>query len=294
MGEATNRLDEQVLALERGRAFVDRSSFRRVLVRGTDAGRWLNDLVTAGLWRLGPGEGTRALLLSPTGRIRADVHVLCLDTQAEESFLLVQDLSQPRGIDELLAPYVLSSDVELSPGGFAVFCLPSSESAPAGLPTSRPSMLGDGIDVLVPERESSQVRELLLRERHEAAEEAVEVRRIRNGEVRFPVDVDEDSLPAEAGLDDLVVDLAKGCFLGQESVAKVHNLGHAQRVVLALRAAGRIATGEHVLADGGQVGVVTSATPGPSAGETALLARVRWEAREARLAAASGQDLIPA
>jgi folate-binding protein YgfZ len=114
---------------------------------------------------------------------------------------------------------------------------------------------------------------------------------VRRGVARFPVDVDEDSLPAEAGLEP-AIDLAKGCFLGQESVAKVRNLGHPPRVVLALRAEGPVGPGEPVVTGGREVGRVTSAAPAPDG--MALLARVRWEARSEALTTVAGEPLRPA
>ena len=101
--------------------------------------------------------------------------------------------------------------------------------------------------------------------------------RIRRGIPRFPVDLDEDSLPAEADLEP-TIDFTKGCFLGQESVAKVRNLGHPPRVVLALRSEEPTSAGEPVLAGGDEVGVVTSSTTIQHG--SALLARVRWAARD--------------
>ncbi|HET7928017.1 MAG TPA: hypothetical protein VFM40_00525, partial [Actinomycetota bacterium] len=101
--------DEQLEALERERAFVDLRGWGLTEVRGADALGWLNDLVTASVGGLAEGEALRSFLLSPTGRIRADVRVL----RAREGagFLLLQDTAQPETIADLLAPYILSSDV---------------------------------------------------------------------------------------------------------------------------------------------------------------------------------------
>src|SRR5439155_19186588 len=120
----------------------------------------------------------------------------------------------------------------------------------------RPAIQGDGIDILV-EGETDNLRDT--RERLANAglvpahPNAVEVLRIRRGIPRFPVDLDEDSLPAEADLEQ-TIDFTKGCFLGQESVAKVRNLGHPPRVVLALRSEQRTSAGEPVLSRGQEVG----------------------------------------
>jgi folate-binding Fe-S cluster repair protein YgfZ len=98
-------------------------------------------------------------------------------------------------------------------------------------------------------------------------------------------------VPAEAGLEGLI-DAGKGCFLGQESVAKIRNLGHPARVVRSLRAHGDVRAGAEVVAGGAVVGTITSAAPAAGGG-TACLARVRWAAAEAALTAEGGVALEP-
>ncbi len=281
-------LEAQVGALEAGRAFVDRSELRKCLVSGADAEGWLQGLVTAGVAGLRPGELRRSLLLTPTGRIRADFHLLRLP----DGFLLLQDPAQPEPVAGTLAPYVLSSDVVLEDrsASYAVFSLPRRGGAPDGLPAWRPSTLDDGVEVLVPTAAAARARETLLAALVEARAEAAEAWRVRRGIPRFPVDLDTASLPAEAGLDALLVDPTKGCFLGQEAVARVRNLGHPPRVVLHLRADGPVAVGARVVAGGREAGEVTSAAPLPG-GATVVLARVRWDLRDAPLALETGLPL---
>jgi folate-binding protein YgfZ len=116
-----------------------------------------------------------------------------------------------------------------------------------------------------------------LRERGviEVTSRDLETWRIRHGTVRMGSDFGPDALPAEAGLED-TIDLTKGCFLGQESVAKVRNLGHPPRVLRLVRSEAPIVRGAPVLADGRAVGEVTSAAEGE--GGTDAIVRVRWDA----------------
>jgi folate-binding protein YgfZ len=256
-----DELERAIGALDEGRAYLPLDGFRAVEVEGHDASSWLQDLVTADVEALVPGDAVRSLLLGPTGHIRADLHVV----READAFVLLQALDQPAPIDGLLAPYVLSSDVVLrEPPTHGLVAVPGVEvwrfrtGAGAGLEPVSPS--------------------------------AVETWRIRRGIARFPVDLDEGSLPSEAGLDDgIVIDRAKGCFLGQESVARVRNLGHPARVVLALRAEGPARPGDAVLADGSEAGVVTSAETPDAPG--AVLARVRWPSRGADLGTSAGVAL---
>jgi hypothetical protein len=102
-------LGREIDLLDEGRGCLTLAGFRAVEVGGADAVAWLQDLVTADVAALTAGEAARSLLLGPTGRIRADLHVL----REPEGLLLLQTLDQPVRVDDLLAPYVLSSDVVL-------------------------------------------------------------------------------------------------------------------------------------------------------------------------------------
>jgi tRNA-modifying protein YgfZ len=281
-------------ALREGRGFADLSAWRMVTVAGTDGRGWLNDLISADIAGLEPGTAKRSLLLTPTGRIRADFTV----TPLPEALLLVQDLEQPAPIDELLAPYVLSSDVQLSDrtGHFALYACPGVD-LPDDVPAVarwRPSALGPGTDVLVEGSERAMeagVGALLAAGLVPAGLEELEAWRVEAGIPRYGVDLLEDSLPQEAGLDHSIA-YDKGCFLGQEAVAKVRNLGHPPRVLLAAGIEGPVAAGDTVVADGRPVGIVTSATPRTDGG-TAAIVRIPWSARTSRLATPDGTPIRP-
>jgi tRNA-modifying protein YgfZ len=271
-------------ALRGGRALVDLSSWGSVLVRGADAAVWLNDLLTAELEGISPNEGRRSLLLSPTGRIRADVTV----TPFDDGYLLLQDPIQPSRIDALLAPYVLSSDVHLEDRSQALglFAVSEAMAVPEGVRSFRPGPVGTAAAFVVPAeapRPDPGALGLV-----PATEEDLDAYRIERGIPRVGVDLGEDSLPHEAHLDEAIA-YGKGCFLGQEAVAKVRNLGHPPFVVLAVTSSGPVAAGDPVLADGHEVGRVTSAAR--TRDGSAALVRVRWSARESPISAEDGSSL---
>lgn len=276
-------------ALDEARAYAELDEVDLTLVSGSDARAWLNDLVTTDVHTLGRFETRSSLLLVPTGRIRASFHVLAL---GDRDFALAQPVDQPEAVSNALAPFVLSSDVALAPSRLRLFAVPGGADPPERFGNAyRPSVLGGGYDLLVGASDDEVFEDL----RQELASDgllpagpgAVEARRIRRGEAAFPADLDTESLPAEAGLDAApVTDRAKGCFLGQEAVAKVANLGHPTRVVIPVEADAAIRTGEKVRAeDGVDVGLVTSAS------DRLGIVRVRWNARDAHLATASGTRL---
>jgi len=105
------------------------------------------------------------------------------------------------------------------------------------------------------------------------------------------IDFDAGSLPAESGLERLI-DLTKGCFLGQESVAKIRNLGHPPTVLRHLRTRASIRAGAPIHDAEGPVGTVTSAAPRRPGG-TVLMARVPWRAADVPLSTGDGEALIP-
>ena len=249
---------DEIEALDGGRAALRITGWTATHVRGSDAVRWLNDLVTADLERLEPGEVVRSLLLSPTGRIRAD----CLVARQDGSLLALQSPDRPRSLAELLAPYVLSADVVLEAaetdavlvGGARGWRL--APEVPPGYQT--------------------------------VGSDAFEAWRIRRGVARFPIDLDEESLPAEAGLDrEPVIDRGKGCYLGQESVAKVRNLGHPTRLVVPATLDGAASPGDRIRSGTEDVGVLTS-LDGPNA-----IVRIRWAARDDALETDRGTPLSP-
>ncbi|MGH2676614.1 MAG: YgfZ/GcvT domain-containing protein, partial [Actinomycetota bacterium] len=217
--------------------------------------------------------------LSPTGRIRADLTVAATSVGT----LLIQDPVQPTAIDRLLDPYVLSSGVDLADvtGQRGLLAFPGAEPPRSERDeVLRPSCLGPGADLLLPERRMAAGGDDL-DGLVEVGPAALESWRIERGAARLGVDLGADSLPHEAGLDHAVA-YRKGCFLGQEAVARVRNLGHPPFVVLAARARGPLARGEGVTADGGQAGTVTSVSP-LGQGRSAAIVRVRWAARDATL-----------
>jgi folate-binding protein YgfZ len=257
-------IDEHLRALDEERAFRDRSLDRAIVVRGDDARRWLGDLVTADVATLEPGTSRRSLLLSSTGRIRAD---LTLAERRDGSFLILQDAAQPEPVGGMLTRYVLSSAVQLEDAttGLALF-----EHVASGRLT---------------EHAPSEASEVVV----DTA--AWNIWRIRRGDPLMGVDFAPGALPAEAGLE-RTIDLQKGCFLGQESVAKIRNLGHPPRTLRHLRSDVRVVPGGQLAASGAQVGIITSVAPASDSGWI-LLATVDWAAADVALTTSDGAPVSP-
>ena len=279
------------MALAEGRAFADLSDWRKVAVSGGDGLEWLEDLVSAEVADLQVGSSRRSLLLSPTGHVRAEFTV----AMAEDGILLIQDPQQASSVADLLSPYVLSSDVGLSDrtSQLALFAVPGGPGPArvAGAGGWAPSCLGGGgRDIVADRAEAAAVRGALKAGLIEATPDDVERWRVWAGLPRAALDARPDDLPQETGLGEAVA-FDKGCYLGQEAMARVRNFGHPRRVLLPFETAEPVERGQAVFADGGEVGVITSAVRAGS--RTLILAKVRWDAREGALRTTGGVELRP-
>jgi hypothetical protein len=277
-------------AVASGRAFADLSAWRKVALAGSDAVAWLNDLASADIADLAPGAAKRSLLLSPTGQIRAEFTI----AKTADEILLLQDPHQPSGIDELLAPYVLSSDVRLADrsGELALFAFPH-RGEPLGMPettATAPSCTGPGLDLHAPASSREAIERALLGSFARLGLDDLDRYRIAAGIPRFGVDGREEDLPEEGGFDE-AVSYEKGCFLGQEAVAKVRNLGHPRRLVVHLAADDPVSAGEPIEVDGESVGEITSASERNRSWW--ILARVNWARREGPFRTPHGVRLTP-
>lgn len=274
-------------ALAAGTAFVDLSSWRTVAVTGSDAIEWLNDIVSAHIADLASGEARRSLLLSPTGGVLASFTV----ASSPDGLLLVQDPAEPRPIDGLLSMYVLSSDVQVHDrtGEFAIFAFPGRERAPDHSRTvSAPSALGTGIDVVAPVGDHDGLAGSFAEAFASVGAAAVDAWRVATAVPRIGVDTADGDLPQECGLESLV-SFDKGCYLGQESVAKVRNLGHPRRLLLSLESDRELSPRDEVVSGDQVAGAITSA--GRYDDRWVALARIRWEHRDGRLRTRGGAEL---
>jgi folate-binding protein YgfZ len=136
----------------------------------------------------------------------------------------------------------------------------------------------DGVDVLCAAEDAEGVRAALLAAGAVAAgEAAAEVRRIEAGRPRYGVDVDDTTIPQEAGLNDRAVSFTKGCYVGQETVARLFYKGRPNRLLRGLRLSAPVASGTPLHLGEREAGRVGSVAVSPAHGPIAL-ALVRREA----------------
>ncbi|GLW96424.1 folate-binding protein [Microtetraspora sp. NBRC 16547] len=266
-------------ALAIGQAVVDRSDREVVRISGPDRLSWLNSLTSQKLDNLAPGSPAETLFLDAQGRVE---HHLVLVDDGEAVWAHVE----PGTAAELVAflekmRFMLRVEVADVTSDYAVVSVAAPGGAvrlPDGLPEGTVVIGGD---LLIPRvRLATVAVDLGLRP---AGLWAYEALRIEAHAPRLGFDTDHKTIPHEVGWIGEAVHLGKGCYRGQETVARVHNLGHPPRRLVFLHLDGSVDTlpahGDPVTpraeADGtpeaaGQIGFVGSAARHYELGPIAL------------------------
>jgi tRNA-modifying protein YgfZ len=305
-------------AMARGAAVVDRSHRGVLAVPGDDRLSWLHLLLTQHIDALPDGGGTEALVLDANGRVLHHAvlsHVeqtVWLDTEPGDAPALLDYLEkmrfwskvEPRDATSELA--VLSVVGPDTPDVLAAAGAPvprgAYESAPlpeGGLVRRMPWPGPDAADLLVPrpEKDAWEGR-LAAAGARPAGTTAFEAMRVAAVRPRLHVDTDDRTIPHEVGWIGSAVHLAKGCYRGQETVARVANLGRPPRrlVLLHLDAGDEElpVPGEPVLRDGRAVGRVGTVALHHELGPVALALVKRSVPVDSELVAGTGERAAPA
>ena len=210
-------------------------------VAGPGAGDYLQRMVSNDVEALGLGDACDALLLTPKARVIATLRIW---RRAEDDFLL---LTEPELGDAVLN--------ELRRMRFAAKCEVE--------PEEHSSTLVFGSDEGIPNHEYGEPARELLDAALEPtlASDELERMRIEAGTPRYGRELDDRVLPAEAGLDETHISFTKGCYPGQEPIARLHYRGHVNRRLRVLEA-DAAEPGDELSHEGKVVGRVTSAVPG--------------------------------
>jgi tRNA-modifying protein YgfZ len=273
---------------------VDRSERGKLALTGPEAKAFLHGQVTNDIEGLEPGRGCYAAFLTHKGKMLGDMRVLDLG----DELLLDTERVALQELFNMIRRYKLGSDVELHKRTLETSLLSligpdarrvagaehlgadEHDSARAEV-GRRPVVLvatDVGVDVLAGAEDVEAVRAAL-----EAAgavpvaEAAAEVLRVERGRPRYGIDLDDGVIPQEAGLNERAVSFAKGCYVGQETVARLHYRGKPNRHLRGLRLSAPGATGDELRLGEKVVGRVGSVALSPAFGPIAL-AIVRREA----------------
>ncbi len=253
---------------------VDASHRGLVRITGADRLSWLDSLSTQALGQLPPGIGAQTLVLSPQGHVE---HHLTLTDDGTALWAHVEPGTAPALLEFLTSmKFMLRVDPQDITADHAVLSLlgpgvPAGPLASGGVRVDT----GYGTDLIVPRAELADVVTWL---RSAGAvlggTWASEALRIAAGRPRFGLDTDHRTIPHEVGWIETAVHLSKGCYRGQETVARVHNLGHPPRRLVLLHLDGSEnklpAHGDAVQLEGTDVGFTGSAARHYELGPIAL------------------------
>jgi folate-binding protein YgfZ len=262
-----------------GHAITDRSARAFVGVRGRDAEKLLQSLVSNDVEAVAPGATCIAFVLTPKGRPVADLRIW---REATDAFVLE---AEPELQDELQATvrrYRLAARAEIADDRdrlASISVLGALAPAPGVLTANGPL----GVDVLgTPEGVSAVWRTLVADGARPIGSEAYEIARVEAGVPRFGAEIDASVLPAETGLVERAVSFTKGCYVGQEPVARLHYRGHPNRHLRHLLSFdGALPSVPAEIAVGGRVvGRLTSVVQPPGDAPAVGLGYVRSEVEE--------------
>jgi len=300
-------LDGQYRALREEAGYLWRPR-AAMLVKGPDAAEYLQGQLTNDVEGLAPGSGCYAALLDRKGHLVADMRVLRLASAGSDIWL---DLEPGPGEAVLrhLRTYSIGRDVQVEDAGeqwrVASVIGPSAAQLTGfeGLGPEYAQRHRDwdgvellavatdlGVDLIVRAGEADAL-EALLRAAGvaEVSVDAVEILRIESGRPRFGREMGPEQMPAEAGIVERAVDFAKGCYIGQEPVARLHYRGKPNRSLRGLRLSAPAAAGEPLRLGDREVGALGSSVLSPALGPIAL-AIVRREAETGdRLSVGDGE-----
>ena len=216
-------------ALAGGLGLVDRSHRGVVRITGPDRLSWMHSVTTQALENLAPGSTAEALILSPSGHVE---HHLILTDDGTSLWAHVEPGTAGRLVEFLESMrFLLRVEPADVTGCYAVLTLMGPGAGPglAGLATAVTDY-ASGMDLIVHrERLADAAAELRSLGAAAAGVWAYEALRIAARRPRFGLDTDHRTIPHEVGWIETAVHLSKGCYRGQETVARVHNLGHPPR-----------------------------------------------------------------
>lgn len=301
-------LDGQYRLLRAEAGLVDRSERGKLVVRGAEAAEYLQGQLTNDVEALAPprgdspGSGCYAALLDRKGHVQGDMRVLrladgelWLDTEALAAERVrkhldtyrvgrdaeVEDASDAHAILSLIGPEAaerLATAAELAPTAIPREPEHAHRTLTLAGTECRAVATDLGVDAICPRDAAGAVRAALAGAgAAEVSPDAAEILRVESGRPRFGHEMSEATIPQEAGIAERAVSFTKGCYIGQETVARLHYKGRPNRRLAGLRLEAPARAGEEILLGDREVGKVGTAVLSPAEGPIAL-AIVRREA----------------
>jgi tRNA-modifying protein YgfZ len=273
----------QYVAFTSGGGFVELTDWASVTLRGADRQTFLNNFCTNEVKRLSPGESCEAFFTNVKGKIVGHGLVTCRG----DELVVIGPPGQGAALAAHLDRYVIREDVQVrDTTAERTYLLVAGDDRLRGMLADMkcfPWRLIDaefvGLLESTPTELSVSAATLSNRGLEECEPIAFKYRRIEAGTPLFNVDFDEHNLPQEVGRNMLAISFTKGCYLGQETVARIDALGHVNQQIVGVAFSGAQIpdVGMELTNDGRNVGQVTSAALSPALDRPLALAMVRRE-----------------
>jgi tRNA-modifying protein YgfZ len=292
-GLDTDTLSAEHRALTEFCGLVDRSERGKLALTGREAKEFLTGQVTNDIVALVPGGGCYAAFLTPKGKMLGDLRVLDLGGE----LFVDTERSTLQALFDMIRRFKIGYEVQLhkrtlergllsligpdSVNVAGITALPDAEHA--NVPVSIDDLpalavrTDTGVDLICDAAHTAALaRTLCERGAVPVSEQAAEIVRVERGRPRYGIDLDDTVIPQEAGLNERAVSFTKGCYVGQETVARLHYKGRPNRHLRGLRLSEPVPPGLELLLDGRVVGRLRSAVVSPAHGPIGL-ALVRRE-----------------
>ncbi len=272
-------------ALAEGKAWADLSHLSVIEVSGDDRIKWLHDLTTQHLLNLPAGDWLPAMILDHNGHVEYQFNLVDDGT----STFIVIDPGYAEGLLTYLLKmrFMLKVDARDASRDYSVLRAPGT-----------PTIIG-GPYALVPRPELDSMKNLFNESAREVGTWALDAERVASGRPRHGIDTDHKAIPNELGVLNKDVHMNKGCYRGQETVAKIFNLGAPPRRLVMLHLDGSAVVfpnpGTPVLLDGNQVGFLGTVARHHELGPIALALVKRSTPTDATLTVdgvAASQEVI--
>jgi len=287
-------LDAQYRQLREECGLVERPERGLLIVSGPEAADYLQGQLTNDTEAVEPGRWIYAALLDRKGHMQADMRVL----RPGEGPELWLDL-EPEGLaaaSRHLQMYKIGREVEVADASdeYTLLSLIGPRATEIARAAESVSLRTEaGVDLVVPAAERDRVHDALLAAGAvPVSSEAAEILRIEAGRPRFGAEMGTATMPAEAGIVEQAVSFTKGCYIGQETVARLHYKGKPNRHLRGLRLSAPAPAGATLRLGEKEVGTLGSATVSPALGPIGL-AILRREA-EPGATVAVGEDGVTA
>jgi tRNA-modifying protein YgfZ len=286
-------VDAEYRLLREEAGLLRRDDLAVLEVTGGEGAEFLQGQLTNDIEALEPGTGCYAALLDRKGKLRSDMVVLC---EAPDRILIVLPGPAAPEVGRHLDMYRIGRDAEVhTRSELAVTSLggPRTPEAIGGVPLGREHShrtvrLAErdalavttpaGADLIAPAPDLDRIEvELASAGVQPVSPEAFEIVRVEAGRPAFGAEMGHDTMPQEAGINERAVSFEKGCYVGQETVARLHYRGKPNRHLRRISASDEIAAGDPIMLGDREVGTVGTAVLSPASGWIGL-AIVRREA----------------